>query len=204
MDAYHHLHRVQTRLPAGLKPFQDGRFHQPAQVDFVPLFIFPNAVVTGAVACHGHPFDDIGYCANQVRVCRVQVVSFGGQARVGKTNRFAVWEPRLRPTFLHEASVAADADFIGQREQDIRVETFCVNRVGPRPLEKVAKRADSVVGEGSVMLGESHHQVVHIPQAVVDGGGGEQHEVFAFAAHHPRHRPVPSVLRVAQGVALVH
>ena len=60
-----------------------------------------------------------------------------------------------------------------------------------------------VRAERPIVAGEQHHQVVEVPEAVVDRGGGEQYDLLRRATEQALHRAVPGGVLVAQGVRLV-
>ena len=147
--------------------------------------------------------DALGDVRGQAGAGVVQVVALRGQAGFGERDGRAVGKDRARILAHDEAAVAPHAHHVGQAEEHVRVQVFGVRPVGAGPHEQVLQRPNARAVEGPVVSRERHDQVVQVPEPVVDGRGGQQHEVLLLAAQQPRQRAVPGRARIAQGVGLV-
>ena len=77
---------------------------------------------------------------------------------------------------LDERAGAAHSDRVEHIEEVFGGQVVGVDGHGPR--EVVPHRGDADIGEGGVVAQEVAELVVEVPQAVVDWGGGQQHELF--------------------------
>lgn len=104
---------------------------------------------------------------------------------------------------LDEEPVAADRDRVGEREEDVWVEVLGIALGRSRAHEELARRGNADPSERAVVAGEQQHEVVEVPEPVVDRRRGQEHGVFPLAAEQALHRAIPGRVFVAQRVGLV-
>ena len=157
----------------------------------------------GPVAGHRQRVDLGGDRFDQPGMSGVEVVAAGAQARRREADRGAVREGRARVVRLDEGAVAADADRVGQRDTARRGRGSRGRARSRRPRETGCARSRCRSRECPVVAGEQHHEVVEVPEPVVDRRRRQQHDLLVRSAEQTLHRPVPGRVLVAERVRLV-
>ena len=204
MSDEHALDGLQAGAPARLKALEHAGAQQPGELGLDGQLVGGLQVKgAGPVPGHGQRVDRGGDAVQQPGMGGVEVVAARGQPRLWEAHGGAVGELLAGVLGLDEGAVAADADRVGEREEHVGVQPFGVALVRAGGEEQVAHRVDAARRECLVVAGEQHHEVVEVPQPVVDRRGREQHRLLARAAEQAFHRAIPGGVLVAQRVGLV-
>ena len=203
MRGEHRLDSLQARAPARLEALEDAGLQQAAELRLDRGLLAAELEGARPVAGHRERVDLVGDALEQARMGDVEVVAARAQRRLGEADGSAVREGGALVLALDEHAVAAHAHRVGQRIQHVRVEVLRVAAVGARRDEEVPDGVDPGAGEGPVVAREEHHEVVEVPQPVVDRRRRQQHDLLGRTAQQPLHRPIPAGVLVAQRVRLV-
>ena len=176
----HALDGLQARSPARFKALEHTGAQQSGQLGLDGQLVL-GLQVKGARAVAGHRqcVDGAGDAVQQAGVSGVEVVAPRRQPRPWEAHGGAVGELLAGVFGLDEGAVAADADRVGEREEHVGVQALGVALVRAGGEEQVADGVDAARRERLVVAGEQHHEVVEVPQPVVDRRGREQHRLLA-------------------------